>query len=282
MEYSLSCKESNQLYLNNMEIALNRIVKAINEREKIVIYGYHDFDSICAISLLMLVLRYVNSDVEYFIPNIYRKNRDLIKEDVEDNILCLGANLIITLGCGINSREELKICKDNNIDIIVTDYHGYSIEDTNCISINQYKSNFKYSFREFTACSLTYNFIEVISDYYKISCTKKYLDLVMMGIITTGVNLKYENRGLVEEGYKMLSITNNYGIKALMKEHNKNYGDTLSFYNEGIKTILPKMITKKNPNNARIIVELFTTNDSYRAKQIAKYLYKELMRKKDS
>lgn len=282
MEYKLSSKVSNPLYLRNMNIALNRIVKAINEREKIVIYGYHDFDSICAISLLMLVLRYVNSDVEYFIPSTYRENRNLNKEDVEENILCLGANLIITVGCGVNSREELKICKENNIDVIVTDYHDYVLEDDNCITINTAQPQCNYPFKDFTACSLIYKFVEVIADYYKISSIRKYLDLVMMGIITTGIEIKDENKFFVDEGVKMLKVTNNYGVIALMKEHQKSYGESMKFYDEGIKTLLPKMISKNNPDNARIIVELFTTNDSYRAKQISKYLYKELMRRKEN
>lgn len=282
MEYNLSNKVSNPLYLRNMKIALNRIVKAINEREKIVVYGYHDFDSVCAISLLMLVLRYVNSDVEYFIPSTYRQDRNLNEEDIKDNILYLGANLIITVGCGIKSQEELRICKENNIDVIVTDYHDYIMEDDNSITINTFQPNCNYPFKEFTACSLIYKFIEVIADYYKISSTKKYLDLVMMGIITTGIEIQDENKFFVEKGYKMLSHTNNYGVIALMKEHHKNYGDTMKFYDEGIKTLLPKMISKNNPDNARIIVELFTTSDSYRAKQIAKYLYKELMRKNNN
>lgn len=282
MEYNLSNKVSNPLYLRNMKIALNRIVKAINEREKIVVYGYHDFDSVCAISLLMLVLRYVNSDVEYFIPSTYRQDRNLNEEDIKENILYLGANLIITVGCGIKSQEELRICRENNIDVIVTDYHDYIMEDDNCITINTFQPNCNYPFKEFTACSLIYKFIEVIADYYKISSTKKYLDLVMMGIITTGIEIQDENKFFVEKGYKMLRHTNNYGVIALMKEHHKNYGDTMKFYDEGIKNLLPKMISKNNPDNARIIVELFTTNDSYRAKQIAKYLYKELMRKNDN
>jgi len=270
-------QDNDPFLLGNMKIALNRIVKAINEREKIVIYGYHDFDSVCAISLLMLVLRYVNSDVEYYIPSVYRNDRNLNKEDIENNLLCLGANLIITVGCGVKSKEEIQLCKENNIDIIVTDYHNHIVEDKNCITINTCQTNCNYPFKDFTGCSLIYKFIEVIASYYKISCTQKYLDLVMMGIITTGIEIEEENRYFVEEGCKKLNKTNNYGVKALIREHERNYGGNMKFYDEGIIKLLPKMISKNKLDNARIIVELFTTNDSYRAKQISKFLYKEVM-----
>lgn len=281
MEYKYSSKVNNPLFLVNMKVALNRIVKAINEREKIVIYGYHDFDSVCAVSLLMLVLKYVNSDVEYYIPSAHRDNIHLNKGDIEEKILCLGANLIITVGCGVNSLEELKFSAENNIDIIVTDYHDHIVDGDNCISINTYDPRCKYPFKEFTAASLTYKFIEVIASYYKISCTSKYLDLVMMGVITTGMKIRGENRYFVEEGYKKLKETNNYGIRALIREHEKNYGGMVEFYYEGIRTLLPKMISCEKPDNARILVELFTTDNSYRAKQIAKYLYKEIRRKEE-
>ncbi|WP_346915759.1 DHH family phosphoesterase [Clostridium sp.] len=277
MEYSMNRQDNDPFLLGNMKIALNRIVKAINEREKIVIYGYHDFDSVCAISLLMLVLRYVNSDVEYYIPSVYRNDRNLNKEDIENNLLCLGANLIITVGCGVKSKEEIQLCKENNIDIIVTDYHNHIVEDKNCITINTCQTNCNYPFKDFTGCSLIYKFIEVIASYYKISCTQKYLDLVMMGIITTGIEIEEENRYFVEEGCKKLNKTNNYGVKALIREHERNYGGNMKFYDEGIIKLLPKMISKNKLDNARIIVELFTTNDSYRAKQISKFLYKEVM-----
>ncbi|MDU1411748.1 MAG: DHH family phosphoesterase [Clostridium sp.] len=281
MEYRLNSRTNNPLFLRNMKVALNRIVKAINEREKIVIYGYHDFDSVCAISLLMLVLKYVNSDVEYYIPSNYKQSIHLNHDDIEDKMLCLGADLIITVGCGINSQSELSFCADNNIDNIVIDYHDHIIEGENCITINTYHPQCKYPFKDFTASSLTYKFIEVIASYYKITCISKYLDLVMMGIITTGMKIEDENQYFVEEGYKKLQATNNYGIMALLKEHERNYGGKIEFYDKGIRTLLPKMISKDKPDNARILVELFTTDNSYRAKQIAKYLYKEIMRKEE-
>lgn len=279
MEYWLNSRNNNPLFLRNMKVALNRIVRAINEREKIVIYGHHDFDSVCAISLLMLVLKYVNSDVEYYIPSCDKKSIHLNREDIDEKILCLGADLIITVGCGVDTPKELDFCRENNIDTIVIDYHDHIVEADNCITINTYHPECKYPFKDFTAASLTYKFIEVIASYYKITCITKYLDLVMMGIITTGIKVEDENKYFVDEGYKKLQTTNNYGIKALLKEHDRNFGGVMEFYDKGIKTLLPKMISREKPDNARILVELFTTEDSYRAKQIAKYLYKELMRK---
>ena len=76
--------------LKGMEAALYRIVKAINMREKIVIYGFYDVDSITAISLLMLVLKFLNADVEYFIPSKPTESRNLNEKDIINHIKYLG------------------------------------------------------------------------------------------------------------------------------------------------------------------------------------------------
>lgn len=281
MEYSLINDVDNPLYFKNIKSALDRIIRAINEREKIVVYGNHDFDSVCAISLFMLVLKYLNSDVEYFIPNADRDERDLCIEDVEKNILCLGTDLIITVGCGVKSEAEADYCRQNNIEAIVVDYREHiSLEKCNTI-LNTYHSDLKMYGDEFTASSITFRFIEYIASYYKITSINKYLDLVMMGIIASGVNIDGDNRYLVEEGLRQLNNTNNYGIIALMREHNRKFGGELEFYDDGIRMLMPRMISKGHPDNARILVELFTTTDSYRAKQISKYLYSEITRKKE-
>ncbi len=116
-------KVNNPFLLNGMDRALKRIVKAVNYREKIVLYGYYDFDGIAAISLLLIVLKFLNADVEYFIPDCLDKEHNINSTYIENHIKFLGADLIITVGCGINSSSEVELCKKLGMDIIVTDWH---------------------------------------------------------------------------------------------------------------------------------------------------------------
>jgi single-stranded DNA-specific DHH superfamily exonuclease len=278
MEDNCKVNEYDPLLLKNMNDALNRIITAINERQKIVIYGYYDFDGVAAISLLMLVLRYLNADVEYFIPSEVRNTRNLCKNDINNHIKYLGADLIITVGCGTSSLEDIKFCRENNIDVIVTDYHSCNIEYADEIVVNPNRFNCKYPFKNLGAAGVAYKLAETISSYYKMSCLNKYLDLVMIGTVTKKLPIKGENLFFADQGLKQLQCTNNYGIKALIEEHNTQYKDNFfSFYN--IANIFPEMIPEENISNARIIVELLTTSDSYRARQISKYLYSEINRR---
>lgn len=273
--YNINLNGHNPFLITNMKCGLNRLIKAVNEREKIVVYGYYDFDAICAMSIFMLVLKYLNSDVEYFIPSEYREfhNRSLNIMDIENHIKYLGTNLIIALGCSI-TEEELRICAKNGIDVIVIDNQVIGVQSANCIIINPKQEGCAYCYKSLTVSSLTYKMIEVLSSYYKMKCKDKYLDLVMIGILTSGCPIDGENRYFVEEGFKRLQKTNNYGLIALREEYKNNYKD-VEFYEEGIN-LLPYMISNQKLDNAKIMVELLTTNNSYRATQIAKYLYIEL------
>ncbi len=263
--------------IRNIKCGLNRIIEAVNERKKIVLYGYYDFDTICALSIFILVLRYLNSDVEYFIPSEYRdvNDRTLNVNDISDHIKYLGTNLIITLGCRV-TEEELEFSRKNNIDVIVIDNHVSSVQPSNGILINPNQEQCDYEFKDLTISALTYKVVEVISSYYKMKCKDKYLDLVMIGILTSGCKIEGENKYMVEEGLRKLNSTNNYGLLALLEEHKNSYKH-IDFYDNGIK-LLPNMISNQRLDNSKIIVELLTTNNSYRATQIAKYLYMELLR----
>jgi single-stranded DNA-specific DHH superfamily exonuclease len=265
----------NPFLLKGMENALYRIVKAIHEREKIVLYGFYDVDSITAISLLMLVLKFLNADVEYFIPSEPSESRDLNEKDITSHIKYLGPGLIVTLGCGINSFSEVELCKRMGIDVIITDFHGPIKDAPDTIVVNPKQKGCNYPFKELCTSGITFKLAQAISSYYKMKSVNKYMDLVMIGTISSKMNLDNENKIIVEEGIKQLSCTNNYGICALLKTHNIKIinEDTVS---KLALTVMPTINPVGRMDNAKIVVELFITSDSYRALQISKYLDKEL------
>ena len=265
----------NPFLLKGMESALYRIVKAINEREKIVLYGFYDVDSITAISLLMLVLKFLNADVEYFIPSELSENRNLNENDITNHIKYLGPGLIITLGCGINSFSEIELCKYMGIDVIITDFHEPIKHAPDTIVVDPKQKNCNYPFKELCTSGMTFKLVQAISSYYKMKSINKYMDLVMIGTISTKKKLESENKIIAEEGIKQLNCTNNYGICALIKTHN-----ILIINEETVSklalTVMPTINPVGRMDNAKIVVELFITSDSNRALQISKYLDKEL------
>ncbi|MBU3191685.1 DHH family phosphoesterase [Clostridium bowmanii] len=265
----------NPFLLKGMEDALYRIVKAINEREKIVLYGFYDVDSITAISLLMLVLKFLNADVEYFIPSKRSENRDLNESDITRHIKYLGPGLIITLGCGINSFKEIELCKCMGIDVIITDFHEPIKRHPDTIVVDANQKGCNYPFKGLSTSGMAFKIAQAISSYYKMKSINKYMDLVMIGTISGITKLESENKIIAERGMKQLENTNNYGIRALMKTHsivsiNKDTVSKLAL------TVMPTVNPVGRMDNAKIVVELFITSDRNRALQISKYLDKEL------
>lgn len=258
--------------LMGLEKGLSRITKAVNHRERIVVYGSYDVDGITSVSLLMLILKYLNANVEYYIPDTIEENIFNSKV-IEDHIKLLGADLIITVGCGINSFEEVELCRKLGIDIIITDYHHPKDLIPNTIVINPNQPGCPYPFKDLNAVGVVYKLAYAIAKQYHMNCIEKYLDLVAIGIVSSGKSLVGENLIMLKKGMKYLSNTNNYGINAIRKINNiDNIDYEALLYLSNI--IMPKINAIGRMDDARIAVELFTTLDKERAEQIAKYMNK--------
>lgn len=279
MEISLQSREMwqingmhNPFLMKGMEKAIERLVKAINEREKIVIYGYYDLDSITGISLLLLVLKYFNADVEYFIPDEKNEKRIISNESITNHIKLLGTSLIITIGCSVESVSQLELCHKQGMDIIITDFRKTVQELSDALMINPKMENSKYPFKELTGVGVTFKLAQAVAAYYQMNCINKYLDLVVLGTCSKHVDSVGENKSIIENGLIRLMSTHNFGLKALMKVYkvSNNLTSVIKFVND----IIEDFNETKRVDTARIFVELFTTNDKDRAEQIAKYLKK--------
>lgn len=271
----------NPFLMKDMKDAVDRIVKAVNNGEKIVIYGYHDIDGVTAVSVLLLVLKYLNADVEYFITDKAESDFCTGSSNLRNEFKFLGASLIITAGIGSNFLKDMDFCRKYGIDIIVTDCREFNDVPHETIMINPRDKNCCYPYKNLTNSGIAYKLAQAVAFYYRMKCINKYLDLVMIGIISREASLIGENLVMVEKGMERLKFTNNYGLKAMIKV---NKIDSVDF--DGIKILITNsMKSLKNArgvDNARIMVELFTTSSSDRAEQIAKYLKKEIRHKQGS
>lgn len=264
-------KKDNSYLLKGIKDAVTRIEKAVNQREKIIIYGSYDIDGVTSVSLLMLILKYLNADIEYYIPDTVNKNKIFNSNAIENYIKIMGAGLVITVGCGINSFNEVKLCKKYGIDVIITDFHDPKGVIPSTTVINPRQKGCNYPFKELNAVGIAFKLAYAIAVKYHVQCIEKYLDLVAIGIVSSNVPLIGENKIMAEKGIYYVSHTNNYGIKAIKKINNINKIN----YNSLIKIsniIMPKINAVGRMDDARIVVELFTTSDDERAEQIAKYI----------
>ncbi|MEW9095136.1 MAG: DHH family phosphoesterase [Clostridiaceae bacterium] len=265
----------NPFLLKNMNEALMRIVRAVNEREKIIVYGCCDLDGISAVSLLFLVLKYLNADVEYFISDGDDDNFDIRTDIIKNHVKFLGTNLMITVGCGINSSYQVDLCKQLGIDVIITDNHHCHDKIPDTIVVSPKQKDCIYPFKDLSSVGVAYKLVQSISSYYQMKSISKYLDLVMLGTKSNKVSYEGENKAIIDEGIYHMNYTNNYGLRALMKVNKIKHIDIINV-NKLIDSIAPSWNNTRMLDNARITVELLTTSSSDRAEQIAKYLKNEV------
>lgn len=260
----------NPFILKDMNKALEKMVEAINNRKKMVIYGVPNVDGLCAISSLILVLKYLNADIEYVIHD--ELNKGITVEDIENNVSFLGGEVLITLGIDLKSEEEEELCKKLGIDLIVLE-NKHVNRDKNYIYINPNQKGCQYRYKNLSISGLTFKVMQSIAIYYNIKSINRYLDLILIGEQCTQTPNKGEKGVFLKEGKKFLENTNNYGLRAVIDYYNiKSMND--KDIEQIINVITPTINAVKIMDNARIIIELLTTNQKDRADQITKYLNK--------
>ena len=263
----------NPFIMKNMNKAIERTVSAINHREKIVLYGSCDVDGICGIASLMLILRYLNADVEYCIAE---NNCGVDSDTLKNHFYFLGAQLVVTVGTGLNSPEKQeKLCEKYGIDIIITE-NKKSKDRYNSIYINPSQNSCGYRYKNLSSCGVSFKLMQSIAIYYNMKNINRYLDLIFLGGVSKDIENVGENKVFLKEGIKFLKTTNNVGLRAIMD--NYRFEDIDKKIDKIIKIITPTINAVGKKENARIIVELLTTDDKDRAHQIVKYLYSEKKR----
>jgi len=201
-----------------MEKAVDRIVKALRQNEKILIYGDYDVDGITSTSILYDFFRRQNADVCYYIPDRLNEGYGISMAAAE-KMPEMDVDLVITVDCGITAFEEVKYITDNNIDIIITDHHECreSVPDALAV-VNPHRFDCAYPFKELAGVGVAYKLLEALSKKMNIpGFERQYLDLVALGTVADVVPLLGENRIIVKYGLPMIEKTSNVGLRSLIK-----------------------------------------------------------------
>lgn len=209
--------------LSDMDRAVARIMKAMVEKEKIVIFGDYDVDGVTSVSLLYELFIFLGQDVDVYIPERHSEGYGLKLSSLK-NIKAGGAQLVITVDCGVRDAEVIKKMQEDGLDVIVTDHHqiGHCLPD--CVAvINPKRPNNKYNETELAGVGVAYALARAILiksefDQKKIDWWLKWnLDLVALGTIADMVPLVGENRALVYYGLIVLRKTKRKGLIKLME-----------------------------------------------------------------
>ena len=203
----------------DMEIAVREIIKAIKEKQKVIIYGDYDVDGITSITVLKKFLAQQDLLVDEYIPNRLEEGYGLNKSAIEEIAKC-GYQLIITVDCGISSISEIDYANEFGMKVIVTDHHETLDELPNAVAVVDAKrKDSKYPFNMLAGVGVVFKLIQALSIRLELDEKEylKYLDIVCIGTISDIVPLINENRVIAKLGLKLVERTNNVGLKALIK-----------------------------------------------------------------
>ena len=203
----------------DMEKAVNRIIKAIKEKQPIMIYGDYDADGITSITVLKKFLLERDVPVDTYIPNRLDEGYGLNKKAIE-SIHNNGYRLIITVDCGISGMEEIEYGNSLGIETIITDHHEPAEILPNAYAvIDAKRKDNKYPFNQLAGVGVVFKLIQALSQKLGLEEKEylKYLDLVCIGTISDIVPLVDENRVIAKLGLKLVEVTKNIGLRTLIE-----------------------------------------------------------------
>lgn len=260
----------NPFLITDMDIAVNRIIKAIENKENITIYGDYDVDGITSITVLKSFLNDIGVETNTYIPNRLIEGYGLNKEAI-DKISKKGCNLMITVDCGISAIEEIEYANSLGIETIITDHHEAGNEIPKAIAvIDNKRKDSKYPFRELAGVGVVFKLIQAIGITLKLKEESylKYLDIVCIGTISDIVPLVDENRVIAKLGLLLVAQTKNIGLRSIINSsgYNKIDSNTISF------GVAPRVNACGRMGKAEEALELFLSKDKNEVNELTNKL----------
>lgn len=261
---------SDPFLIKDMDKAVNRIRKAVDNYEKIAVYGDYDADGVTATALLYLYLEAIGGNVTYYIPSRIDEGYGLHNQAID--FLCeQGVKLIITVDNGINSIEEANYIKNKGIDLVITDHHhvGKKLPDAVAV-VNPHRDDDKSPFKELAGVGVAFKLAAALEDGDCESVLADFADIVAIGTIADIVPLKGENRILAIRGIQAINDSQRVGINALREivgYHDKAFNSTGVAF-----TISPRINAAGRVESAVTALKLLLADDEVDAQMLAKQL----------
>jgi len=257
----------------DMEKAVQRILRAIDSKEKITIYGDYDVDGTTATALLYLGLKRIGANIDFYIPHrmidgygLSLGSLDALREN--------GSSLIISVDCGVNAIEEINTINSMGMEIIITDHHNPKDELPPAFAIiNPKLPGTKYPYEHLAGVGVAYKLLMAIYNNLGIDSAEnklKYMDLVAVGTIADIVPLTSENRIFASIGLQHLIEKKNLGLNALVQISGLNQKnlDTTDI----VFGIAPRINAAGRMGSASVSVELLISTDEAKSMELAEII----------
>lgn len=253
--------------MKDMDLAVNRIIKAIQNNEQILVYGDYDVDGTTSVAMMYDFLKSLHPLVSYYIPDRYLEGYGISFQGIDfanDNDF----SLIVALDCGIKAVDKIEYATSKNIDFIICDHHLPGEELPAAVAVlDPKRKDCKYPFKELSGCGVGFKLIQGILQELNRNPEEayEYLDLLVVSIAADIVPIVDENRILAHYGIKKLQHSPRPGLKSLLGETPKEKVDISNI----VFSIAPKINATGRLEHASQSVELLIERDLERIAKIS-------------
>ena len=264
-----NCDLCDPYAMTDMALAAGRVGVAMENGEKIAVFGDYDVDGITATCLLTDFLRSHGCDVVPYIPGRLEEGYGLNPIAI-DYLHSLGVTLIITVDCGITAVEEAELCKELGIDLVITDHHECKERLPEAIAVvDPHRPDDNYPHKGLCGVGVAFKLASALSGNQD-EILDAYADLVCLGTVADVMPLQGENRLFVTRGLNLLKENPRPGVAALMTEcgcEPANLTSSVVGY-----MLCPRINAAGRMGQIDLAVELFLTSDYEKAEALAKAL----------
>ncbi len=252
--------------LKNMKHAVQRLNEAIQNNEKILLFGDYDVDGTTAVALMYSFLK-EKVNLDFYIPNREKEGYGISNEGI-DYAEKINASLIIALDCGIKSIDKVEYAKEKHIDFMICDHHTPGEKIPDAIVLNPKQKDCSYPYKELSGCGVGFKLLQAFSIDNNIDIQElyQYLDLLAISIGADIVPVTGENRILCYHGMLLLNNKPRTSFKTLLQLSNKNFPVTLT---DVVFSIAPKINAAGRIESAKHSVELMISKNENRIKDLA-------------
>ena len=267
--------------MKDMDKAVDRILQAFSNGEKILVFGDYDVDGTTAVACMYQFLKKQHEEVEFYIPHRYREGYGVSRAGI-DFAAEQGYSLVISLDCGIKSVALIQYAKERGVDFIVCDHHLPDAELPPAVAIlNPKQPDCNYPYKELCGCGVGFKLICALADKLHLSQEEayQYLDLVATAIAADIVSVSGENRTLAYYGLKKANSSPNQGIKALSILSGLK---STILINNLVFIIAPRVNAAGRMDDARKAVQLFVSGSLEEAMHWAEQLHTDNSNRKET
>jgi len=204
--------------MKDMEKAVERLERAIEKQEKVIIYGDYDVDGTTSVALMYQFLKQRINNIVYYIPDRYSEGYGISPKSI-DYAVENGFSLIVALDCGIKAVEKIAKAKERGVDFIICDHHNPDDEIPDAVAVlDPKRADCKYPYKELSGCGVGFKLLQAFCKKNEVEYEELYdlLDLVAVSIAADIVPITGENRVLAYYGLKKLNSNPGIGLQTII------------------------------------------------------------------